>query len=119
MVKHKTTDLEVLPKELDRKDILAILSSSILEMQFKLSNGRIKNPDNERIKIQQANSVGYLCGIFSRTYKDQQLDKLQDQIEGLKIAIKNPSIEEDKPTEEDVEEVENLLKKLEGGDESD
>lgn len=109
-IKKNVTQVEVLPIQMDRTMILDILSENIQVMNKKVRNNRIRDIEKEKVKVTQMKAVVYACNVYNNILKDDQVDKLEREIEFIKRAIT-----EDKNKEkiaEDLEVVEETIKKL-------
>jgi hypothetical protein len=101
-------------KPYDRDKVLSILSNVIRKLDEKLENGRIVNPDNEKIRIQYYKALIYSMDIFNKILKDKQIDNLQDELESIRLALINNEHATDKQGSEQSEKVEQVLGELEG-----
>lgn len=93
----------------NRNMILNILSENIQIMNKKV-NGRIKNPENEKIKINQMKAVVYACKVYSDILKEQQIDEFKRELEIIKNAVEHNKNQEN--IKEDLEVVESTMKEL-------
>jgi len=101
-------------KPYNRDKILSILSNVIRKLDNKLENGRIVNPDNEKIRIQYYKALIYSMDIFNKILKDKQIDNLQEELESIRIALITNEHGTDKEDLEQSEKVEQVLDELEG-----
>lgn len=69
---------------LSRDEVLIMMSNNIQDLDYKISNGRIKNATNERIKNSMVNSFVYLCQNYLKGIKDKQLDEIKQDLMELK-----------------------------------
>ena len=80
---------------LTRDEVLVRMSNKIQEIDYKISNGRIKNQTNEKIKNSMLNSFVYLCQNYLKGLKDKQLDEIKEQLMELKTGnISNDEFEQ-------------------------
>lgn len=96
--------------DFDRNNLLNILSENIQMMNEKLQNGRIKNPENEKIKITQMKAVVYACKVYSEIYKQKQLDEFKRELEIIRYEVKNSQDKENMT--KDLKVVESAIKEL-------
>lgn len=61
--------------------------NTINYMQNKVHNGRIRNDEHEKIKIQQLKLIINACNVGNRVLKDRQLDEYEKDIEALKNGL--------------------------------
>lgn len=94
-----------------REEILEVLSSAISNLDHKITKGRITNPENEKIRINQYKTLAYSCHTYNNILKDKQLDNLAKELENIKLALTNNEVSED--TKSDIEIVESIIEKLE------
>jgi hypothetical protein len=65
----------------DRNLILSKLNDAINQLHEKAINGRIKNPENEKVRIQYFKVLAYTCNVYSQIKKDTDLEELLKKIE--------------------------------------
>lgn len=102
--------VEILPIQLNRNMVLDILSENIQLMNKKVRNNRIRDNDKEKIKVTQMKAVVYACKVYNDILKDDQVDKLEREIEFIKRAITEENTKEE--IAKDLEVVEATLEKL-------
>ena len=56
-------------------------------MSNKAYNGRIRDEEHEKIKIQQLKLIINACNVGNRVLKDRQLDDYERDIEALKSGL--------------------------------
>lgn len=61
---------------------------SIDYMNNKVYNGRIRDKENEKIKIQQLKLIINACNVGNRVLKDRQLDKYEEDMKALKNGLR-------------------------------
>jgi len=61
---------------------------SIDYMNNKVYNGRIRDKENEKIKIQQLKLIINACNVGNRVLKDRQLDEYEEDMKALKNGLK-------------------------------
>ena len=97
-----------------RNLLLAKTLTAIDEMEYKIiGNGRIANPDNEKIRINYLKGIVNGCNVAARILKDKNLSELEEEIRMLKKGLLH---EDDKPpvvSNEAIEEIDKLTEKIE------
>ena len=97
----------------DRRDIyLGFLEDAINNLHHKAIDGKVRNPQNERIKIEYFRALIYAVNTANTIYKDKQLDKLEEEMEMLKQGLifdrEKSSKSDDKIDEEKQKEIDKL-----------
>lgn len=91
MVKKNDGDSSTLSAEIidddTRDNYLFILNDAINYLHNKAVNGKIRNPKNEKIKIDYFRALIYAVNTANSVYKDKQLDKLESDFEKLKKGL--------------------------------
>ena len=95
-----------------RNEILEILSIEIDILNKKIQSGRIANPENEKIKINQHRALIYGCNTYNSILKDNQLDDLAKELKNIKLSLLDKDYSE-KDLNEELELVESILETLE------
>ena len=90
---------------------------SIDYMNNKVYNGRIRDKENEKIKIQQLKLIINACNVGNRILKDRQLDEYEKDLEALKqgfnINVDSEDVIELSPDAlKEIEELDERLAKL-------
>lgn len=97
--------------------------NTINYMQNKVHNGRIRNEEHEKIKIQQLKLIINACNVGNRVLKDRQLDEYEKDIEALKngllLNVENDDdiIEISPEAIQEIEALDEKLARLKEGDE--
>ncbi len=98
-----------------RNILLAKTLTAIDEMEYKIiGNGRIANPDNEKIRVNYLKGIINGCNVASRILKDKQLSDLEEEIKMLKKGLLR---DEDKPpvvSDEAINEIDKLTERIDG-----
>lgn len=91
MVKKNDNDSSTLTAEIidadTRDNYLFILNDAINYLHNKAVNGKVRNPKNEKIKIDYFRALIYAVNTANSVYKDKQLDKLESDFEKLKKGL--------------------------------
>ena len=61
---------------------------SIDYMNNKVYNGRIRDKENEKIKIQQLKLIINACNVGNRVLKDRQLDEYEEDMKAIKNGLR-------------------------------
>ena len=97
-----------------RNILLAKTLTAIDEMEYKIiGNGRIANPDNEKIRVTYLKGIINGCNVAARILKDKNLSDLEEEIKMLKKGLLH---DEDKPpavSDEAIKEIDKLTEKIE------
>lgn len=96
----------------NRDEILKILSSEIDTLNKKIKSGRINNPENEKIRVNQHRALIYGCNTYNSILKDNQLDELAKELKNIKLSLLDKNYSE-KDLNEELELVESILETLE------
>lgn len=71
-----------------RNLLLAKTLTAIDEMEYKIiGNGRIANPENEKIRVTYLKGIINGCNVAARILKDKNLSDLENEISILKKSI--------------------------------
>ena len=89
MVGKKSNDssIAVTPDVVDaaeRDNFLFILNDAINYLHNKAVNGKVRNAQNERVKIDYFRALIYAISTANGVYKDKQLDNLEKDVAILK-----------------------------------
>ena len=68
----------------DYQSMLDTLDIAIEEAQYKIENGRVRSPENEKVRIKQWRALGYLINVRRQVANDRDLEELAEEIEELK-----------------------------------
>ena len=95
MVKKNDDDSSTLAAEIidadARDNYLFILNDAINYLHHKAVNGKVRNPKNEKVKIDYFRALIYAVNTANAVYKDKQLDKLESDLEKLKKGLIIPA----------------------------
>ncbi|WP_336364029.1 hypothetical protein [Halalkalicoccus salilacus] len=59
------------------------LSNAIDDLEYKIENGRVRNPENERVKVQYYRTLGYLVSTSAQLLHDLELDEFEERLQAL------------------------------------
>ena len=102
----------------DKRDLyLGFLEDVINSLHHKAIDGKVRNPKNEKIKIDYFRALIYAINTANSVYKDKQLDKMERELEMLKRGLvlnnEKPSQNESELNEEKLKEIEEIDEKIE------
>lgn len=78
--------LDLIP---NRGTILDTLQIAIDNLSSKAFNGRVKSPQNDRVKVSYYKALIYAISTYNSILKDTEIDELQNEIQELKEILKN------------------------------
>ena len=68
----------------DYDEMLAELDKAIGELTEKIENGRIRDPQRDKVRVKQFRALGYLIRTKQQVLEDVTLQELEAEIEELK-----------------------------------
>ncbi|WP_411962821.1 hypothetical protein [Haloferax sp. YSMS24] len=74
----------------DREAILALLEDGIREAHRKVENGRVYDPENEKVRIKWIRVLAYAAGQYRQLKRDEELDAMKRDLEALKEELHGP-----------------------------
>jgi len=78
------------PDAADREDVLALLEDAIDEAHRKAcGNGRVYDPENERVRQGWLKTVGYLAGQYRQMLRDEDLEAMRREIDDLREQVES------------------------------
>ena len=106
---------ELIPPLPTREHVLQVLAEAIDKQHHKVTKGKIFNPENEKIRINQWKSLVHTCHIYNQILKDKQIDEVTKELK----EIKNAMIYSDNPIEDEsindgLDKVEQTMRLLDG-----
>jgi hypothetical protein len=66
--------------------MLETLDLAIDEARYKIENGRVRSPENEKVRIKQWKALGYLINVRRQVANDRDLEELAEEVDRLKGA---------------------------------
>ena len=97
-----------------RNILLAKTLTAIDEMEYKIiGNGRIANPDNEKIRVTYLKGIINGCNVAARILKDKNLSDLEEEIKMLKRGLLHDDSKPPAVSDEAIEEIDRLTEKIE------
>ena len=73
---------------MDDDENLEILQDQINYLSDRIKNGKIKNVQNEELKIKWIKVLAYICKIHASISKDKELMEIREEIKNLKKYLK-------------------------------
>ena len=73
---------------MDDDENLEILQDQINYLSDRIKNGKIKNVQNEELKIKWIKVLAYICKIHASISKDKELLEVREEIKNLKKYLK-------------------------------
>ena len=88
-VKSKSMD-ENVPIKIydDRELILSKLNETINYLHNKAINGKIRDENKEKVKIQYFKALAYTCNVYNQIKRDIDIEELNKKIEAMTYEIK-------------------------------
>jgi hypothetical protein len=68
----------------DYDDMLDDLDVAIAEARRKIENGRVRDPEREKVRIKWVRALAYAVNVRRQVANDRDLEALADEIEDLK-----------------------------------
>lgn len=73
--------------------MLEQLDGAIGVLEDKIENGRIRDPDREKIRLKQYRTLGYLIRTKRKVLEDKTLEELEAEIQDLKDSTDTAPLE--------------------------
>ena len=83
---QSTTNPDIDPHGNSYEAMLETLNSTIAELTDRIENGRIRDTETEKVRIQQYRALAYLIRTKQSIVEDKTLDELAEEIDELKAA---------------------------------
>ena len=68
----------------DYEGMLETLDVAIDEAQRKIENGRVRSPENEKVRIKWVRALAYSLNVRRQIANDRDLEELAAEVEALK-----------------------------------
>lgn len=68
----------------DYEGMLETLDVAIDEAQRKIENGRVRSPENEKVRIKWIRALAYSLNVRRQIANDRDLEELAAEVEALK-----------------------------------
>jgi hypothetical protein len=75
-------DPDELPQD-DRERMLELLEDGIREAHRKIESGRVKDPENEKVRIRWVRALSTSVSTYRKLRRDADLDELKKRIERI------------------------------------
>jgi len=72
----------------DREALLALLSTAIDSLRFKIERGRIRDIKNEKLRLEQLRVLFYGCSVANAVLKEKEALEIEKRIEELEHVFK-------------------------------
>ena len=76
--------------EIDRDKLLNMLSEIVKTQHFKILKGRIRDPKNEKLRLENVRVLAYLASVYNGILKDRDLTDIEKRLENLENAKPKP-----------------------------
>lgn len=70
----------------DREEMLSLLEDGIREAHRQVTEGRVRDPERDKVRIQWIRALGYAVGQYRQLSKDLDLEEMAAEIEALQAA---------------------------------
>jgi len=67
----------------ERDEILELLEDGIREAHRKVKEGRVYNPENEKVRIKWIRALAYASNVHRQLQNDRDLEELSERLEQL------------------------------------
>lgn len=67
----------------DREQVLSLLDEALAEAHRKATNGRVYDPETEKVRQGWFRAFGYLAGQYRQLMRDRDLEALAERVEHL------------------------------------
>lgn len=68
----------------DYQSMLDTLDIAIEEAEYKIEEGRVRSPENEKVRIKWVRALAYAVNVRRQVANDRDLEELAEEIEELK-----------------------------------
>ena len=68
----------------DYESMLETLDVAIEEAERKIENGRVRSPENEKVRIKWVRALAYSLNVRRQIANDRDLEELAEEVEALK-----------------------------------
>jgi len=115
---NKDDDVRIpIVEETNKRELyLGFLEDAMNKLHHKAVEGKVRNPQNERIKIEYFRALIYAVNTANTIHRDIQLDKLEEELDMLKRGLifdKEKSSQSEKQLDEEkLKEIEEIDKKI-------
>jgi hypothetical protein len=70
----------------ERDEIMDLLEDGIQEAHRKVTSGRVRDPEKEKVRQGWHRTLGYLAGQYRQLKKDEDIEELEKELELIKEA---------------------------------
>ena len=79
---NSTTQSEL--RTADYDDMLRTIDDAVEELSDKIENGRIRDPERDKVRLKMYRTLGYLIRTRRQVMEDATLQELEAEIEEMK-----------------------------------
>lgn len=65
---------------LTRETLLSLLTAAVQRTERKVLSGRIRNIDNEKLRLENLRCLGYLCSVYNNILRDNELSDIEKRL---------------------------------------
>jgi hypothetical protein len=76
----------------DYDAMLDTLDVAIEEAQYKIENGRVRSPENEKVRIKWVRALAYAVNVRRQVANDRDLQELAEEVERLQEQHERPGL---------------------------
>lgn len=76
----------------DYDAMLDTLDVAIEEAQYKIENGRVRSPENEKVRIKWVRALAYAVNVRRQVANDRDLQELAEEVERLQEQHEGPGL---------------------------
>ena len=73
----------------DYDAMLDTLDVAIDEARYKVENGRVRSPENEKVRIKWIRALAYAVNVRRQVANDRDLNELADEVESLREELRD------------------------------
>jgi len=81
---HAGADISLTEQTTDYDKMLETLDVAIEEAERKIENGRVRSPENEKVRIKWVRALAYSLNVRRQIANDRDLEELAAEVEALK-----------------------------------
>ena len=70
----------------DREEMLSLLEDGVREAHRQITEGRVRDPQRDKVRIQWVRALAYAVGQYRQLSKDLDLEEMAAEIEALQTA---------------------------------
>jgi len=74
----------------DYESMLETLDVAIEEAKYKIENGRVRDAENEKVRIKWIRALAYASNVHRQMQNDKDLEELSERLESLEAGEYDP-----------------------------